>query len=131
MDDMCRRLETLAKDLSRVTETLSSVSSTRLGDSLSKDLVEAANVLQSFPELVVPFATPSQLPESHRRTSDTTSDTHDSHVELKVLDPIDSSTTSTDDESDDEFTFQGVPESNDGQGEEAGALVSDSYGRLR
>ena len=141
MESVCRRLEGVAEALSQATNTLNPASSASRHDSrLSEELIQAASVLGSFPGAV----TQRQAEDSRRVALDSHEPSRVSAQNPAAIRALDTEAFDYSDEDgdgacilDSRLIEQGEAEEeeeddedDDGQGQ-AGALVRDSYGRLR
>ena len=139
MESVCRRLEEVAEALSQATNSLNSATSASRHDCrLSEELIQAASVLGSFPGAI-----PQRQAEDSRRDA---SDIHEpgrmSAQNPAAIRALDTEAFDYSDEDEDGACILGSrlveqgeaeeedDEDDDGQGQ-AGALVRDSYGRLR
>lgn len=118
MDVLCHRLENLVDKLSQTVRAGDQESTAPSHDNAHQDLVEAARVLRSMPQLRVSMhgqdAQTHQVPASYDEDAEF-EDSSSDEVEnlLSVPEPT------------------GISNANDSGPGRAGALVRDSYGHLR
>lgn len=122
MDTLCQRLEHLVGNLTQSLSAIDRVSMAQGHDTMNEDLVQAAQVLRSMPELRAPIhAVDTQAEELPGDQVDYPSGQH--------REPSISSDEEADSISDNQDL--GSTADDDGGSSRAGALVRDSYGHLR
>lgn len=121
MDTLCQRLEHLVGDLTRSLSAIDRVSMVHGHDTINEDLVQAAQVLRSMPELRAPMHTGNLQAEELPRE----------HVEYAPVQHREPSISSDETDSISDNQELGSTAEDDGGSNRAGALVRDSYGHLR